>query len=236
MPPKKLDIWDYFHEGGIQNTAHKRAYCLGCLEQHRPTDIIDVDMDQDMDSARQAPQMASTDWIDAAIPLVKSVLGVKGPMAAHLTSCPHASADAKKEAKAVQGSNKRSRDESAESSAKPSKKHASFLAVEKKMKQPELKVFKGLDIPFNDAQAEMVQTQFLRATVSANLPFLWTTDPEVIKLFLMFRSRATEVMPSDAVLSGRLLDESATRVDTSVKVELGTKEAFYTDFFAQKGR
>ncbi|KAK6966893.1 hypothetical protein R3P38DRAFT_2374100, partial [Favolaschia claudopus] len=59
--PKKLDIWNYFHEGGIQNTAHKRAYCLGCLEQHRPADIIDVDMD----SERQAPQMASTDWIDA---------------------------------------------------------------------------------------------------------------------------------------------------------------------------
>ncbi|KAK6983944.1 ribonuclease H-like domain-containing protein [Favolaschia claudopus] len=201
MPPKKLDIWNYFHEGGTQNTAHKRAYCLGCLEQHRPADIIDVDMD----SEGQAPQMASTDWIDAA------------------------------EARAVKASNnKRSRDESADAdntadSAKPSKKHASFLAVEKKMKQPQLKVFKGIDMPFNDAQTDMVKAQFLRATVSANLPFLWTTDAEVIKLFLMFRSRATDVMPSDDVLSGRLLDESAAQVDSDVKAELAGKSDGWKD-------
>ncbi|KAJ6623275.1 hypothetical protein B0H10DRAFT_1944001 [Mycena sp. CBHHK59/15] len=69
--------------------------------------------------------------------------------------------------------------------------------VEKSMEQTQLKVFKGLNIPFSDAQVEAVCTQFCRATISANLPFRWTVDPEIIKLFLMFRSTATDIMPAD---------------------------------------
>ncbi|KAJ7838351.1 hypothetical protein B0H14DRAFT_3459380 [Mycena olivaceomarginata] len=94
------------------------------------------------------------------------------------------------------------------------------------MQQTELKVFRGLNIPFNDAQSEIVRNQFLRATISANLPFRWTLDPEIIKLFFMFRSTATDVMPSDKVISGRLLDEAAARVEkeivSTVKGKYGT--------------
>ncbi|KAJ7820529.1 hypothetical protein B0H14DRAFT_3472280 [Mycena olivaceomarginata] len=102
-------------------------------------------------------------------------------------------------------------------SEEPSRKRKrnEFQVVEKSM-QTQLKVFKGLDIPFSDAQAELVRTQFLRATISANLPFLGTLDPEVIKLFLMFRSTATDVMPSYQVISGRLLNEEVAKVEKEV--------------------
>jgi hypothetical protein len=136
-------------------------------------------------------------------------------MIAHLTSCPHASAAAKKAAKQLKG--EKSRDDADDDDAPSGKrKRVEFVAVEKVMQQTELKVFKGLNIPFNDAQAEIVRDQFLRATISANLPFRWTLDPEIIKLFLMFRSTATDVMPSDKVISGRLLDEATARVEKEI--------------------
>lgn len=78
-----------------------------------------------------------------------------------------------------------------------SKKHKHVFEVTKKeMKQTTLKVFRGLDIPFSSKQTALVQCQFLQATISANLPFQWTKNAKVIKLFLMFQSTATDVMPS----------------------------------------
>ncbi|KAJ7816154.1 hypothetical protein B0H14DRAFT_2602864 [Mycena olivaceomarginata] len=70
----------------------------------------------------------------------------------------------------------------------------------------------GVDMPFSHAQRDLVQTQFLRANVSANLPFRWTLNPDVIKLFLMFRSTATDVMPTAKVISGRLLDKEEVKL------------------------
>ncbi|KAJ7794703.1 hypothetical protein B0H14DRAFT_2621692 [Mycena olivaceomarginata] len=48
MPPKKGPLWQFFHQGGTQNTSHYKAYCLGCIEAHHQThgndsDAIDVD-------------------------------------------------------------------------------------------------------------------------------------------------------------------------------------------------
>ncbi|KAJ7234711.1 hypothetical protein C8J57DRAFT_1249061 [Mycena rebaudengoi] len=43
----------------------------------------------------------------------------------------------------------------------------------------------GTNIPFSSAEIERVRNQFLRATISANLPFRWTEDIEIIKLFIM---------------------------------------------------
>jgi hypothetical protein len=61
-----------------------------------------------------------------------------------------------------------------------------FEKVRESMKQMELKVFKRISILFNNAQEKLIQNQFLWATISANLPFRWTEDAEVIKLFLLF--------------------------------------------------
>ncbi|KAJ7023602.1 ribonuclease H-like domain-containing protein [Mycena alexandri] len=90
------------------------------------------------------------------------------------------------------------------------------MAVEKSFKQSKLEVFKGLDIPFNGAQIEAIQAQFLRATQSANLPERWTTDAEVLKLFMMFRSRAGDVIPSRRQLGGSLLKNASDSIDAEI--------------------
>jgi hypothetical protein len=103
-----------------------------------------------------------------------------------------------------------------ESDVAPSKKRKCVAAVEKSLKQSELKGIKGINIPFNQTQKEIIQTQFLRATISANLPFRWVIDPEVIKLFLMFRSAAGAVIPDRKALSGRLLNTESIQVAENV--------------------
>jgi hypothetical protein len=108
----------------------------------------------------------------------------------------------------------------------PPQKRKRFTQVESSMKkQGQLKAFKGVNMPFSDAQRDLVQTQFLHATVLANLPFRWTLNPEVIKLFLMFRSTATDVMPTDKVVSVRLLDEEEAKVHKKMVKALKGKYA-----------
>ena len=52
---------------------------------------------------------------------------------------------------------------------KPKKKL--LTKVETSMKQSQLKVFQGINVPFTDEQEKLVCEQFLHATISANLPF-----------------------------------------------------------------
>jgi hypothetical protein len=150
---------------------------------------------------------------------VKPVTGKKESMIAHLIGakpCPNASKAAKAAARKVAGKAAAEEDgvdgDDESDGAAPAKKRKRIAAVEKSLKQSELKVFKGIDIPFSEAQKEIIQTQFLRATISANMPFRWVTNPEVIKLFLMFRSAAGAVIPDRKALSGRLLNEESKRV------------------------
>jgi hypothetical protein len=98
-----------------------------------------------------------------------------------------------------------------------------FRNVEKAMKQPELKVYRGANIPFSSSELERIRAQFLRATVSANLPFRWTEDVEVIKLLLMFRSTACDAIPSRDVLSGTLLDKASSEVEKTLRAALKLK-------------
>ena len=156
--------------------------------------------------------------------------GEKNAMIAHLigaNACQNASAAAKKLARRLKaeksevevaengGSDADNEDETGRGPAR--KKRCLFETTKKEMQQTELKVFRGIDVPFNQAQAELVQHQFLRATISANLPFQWTENVEVIKLFLMFRSAATNVVPTRNVLSGCLLDIADKDVEREVK-------------------
>ncbi|KAJ3995444.1 ribonuclease H-like domain-containing protein [Lentinula boryana] len=112
------------------------------------------------------------------------------------------------------------------SSPQPSKKRKAVDQVE--TVQTKLKVFKGISIPFNDEEKKAIHKQFLRATISANLPFLWVEDPEVIKLFLMFRSAAGNVIPSREVVGGRLLSEEYERVEQELAAELKGKKVTLT--------
>ncbi|KAJ6609661.1 hypothetical protein B0H10DRAFT_2438408 [Mycena sp. CBHHK59/15] len=217
MPPHKGPLWDFFWTGEKHNQHHFKAHCLGCISSKRPT-VIDVD-DIGNGAGPGPVALEAETWFHAAVSQTPSVLGVKASMIAHLIACPHASASAKKVAKQEKGgkstastSKTSTADASSSDDGAPAKKKRKvFKNVERNMRQSELKVFRGIDIPFSDAQAEMIRTQFLRATISANLPFRWTLDPEIIKLFLMFRSTATDVMPSDKVVSGRLLDEETAK-------------------------
>ncbi|KAJ6605628.1 hypothetical protein B0H10DRAFT_1820812 [Mycena sp. CBHHK59/15] len=235
MPPHKGPLWDFFWTGEKQNQHHFKAHCLGCISSKRPT-VIDVD-DIGNGAGPGPVALEAETWFHAGasshatVSQTPSVLGVKASMIAHLIACPHASASAKKVAKQEKGgkstastSKTSTADASSSDDGAPAKKKRKvFKNVERNMRQSELKVFRGIDIPFSDAQAEMIRTQFLRATISANLPFRWTLDPEIIKLFLMFRSTATDVMPSDKVVSGRLLDEETAKVDKQVVKALNGK-------------
>ncbi|KAE9397312.1 hypothetical protein BT96DRAFT_957953 [Gymnopus androsaceus JB14] len=162
-------------------------------------------------------------------------------MVAHILggerSCLHASSEATEKAKELKKKKqkgKRARTDEVEedvdstnnSSPAPSKKHKAVDRVVKQ--QTKLKVFKGISIPFTDEQEKEVHTQFLRATVSANLPYSWVSDPEVIKLLIMFCSCAGDVIPSRKVLAERLLKEEHQRVEEELKSQLEGKKVTLT--------
>jgi hypothetical protein len=96
------------------------------------------------------------------------------------------------------------------------KKRKLISGVEKSLKQSKLKVFKGISVPFTREQIGIVKQQFLRATISANLPFRWTEDIEVVKLFLLLRSTAADVIPARKVLAGTLLNDASQMVETQL--------------------
>ncbi|KAF8888469.1 ribonuclease H-like domain-containing protein [Gymnopilus junonius] len=89
--------------------------------------------------------------------------------------------------------------------------------VKASLKQTQLKVFRGINVPFTEEQQKIVSKQFLRATISVNLPFRWVDDPEIIKLFLLFRATVDEAMPNCQQLSGRLLDNADAAVMQRLK-------------------
>jgi 16S rRNA A1518/A1519 N6-dimethyltransferase RsmA/KsgA/DIM1 with predicted DNA glycosylase/AP lyase activity len=100
------------------------------------------------------------------------------------------------------------------------KKRKEVTGVAQSLRQTELKVFRGIAVPFNAEQIVTVRRQFLRATISANLPFRWADDIEVIKLFMMFRSTADNVIPSQKTLAGRLLNEENEKVEEALVKKL----------------
>ena len=164
--------------------------------------------------------------------MVAHVLGKGGG-----NPCPNASAAARNAARAVRnvkGKGKRELEEAStdndvddDQKAKPAKKKL-LTKIERSFMQSQLKVFRGIQVPFNSEQAEIVREQFLCATISANLPFRWIEDPEVVSLFLLFRSTATDVMPSRHQLSGRLLDRANDKVTDRVKALLRGQYAILT--------
>lgn len=113
---------------------------------------------------------------------IGGVLGVKDSMIAHILGkngrdpCPNASDDAQKTARKEKKDpkGKRVRDEGSDSDNEEEKKQVKrklLTKVETNMKQSQLKVFRGIHVPFSEEQEAIVHKQFLRATISANLPF-----------------------------------------------------------------
>ncbi|KAJ6556918.1 ribonuclease H-like domain-containing protein [Mycena sp. CBHHK59/15] len=110
-------------------------------------------------------------------------------------------------------------DEGAEGS-RGRKKRKLVRAVETSFSQSKLKVHKGINIPFSDDQKIAITHQTLRATQSANLPERWTSDPKVMKLFIMMRSRAMDAIPSRSQLGGSLLEKAATKIDAKIAAQV----------------
>ena len=243
MPPQKNPIWDHFLAGEKQNAAHVRAHCCGCIEKCCPAGST-----VELDDNGNPTKLSSESWVVAAknnLPYVASVsnaklsckackadvggvLGVKDSMVAHISGrspCPNASPAARKTARALKkGKGKRERDDSSSESdnqttKKPAKKKL-LTKVETSMKQSHLKVFRGIQVPFTSEQKSIVHEQFLRVTISANLPFQWVEDPEVMILFLLFRSTAGEVIPSRKEISGQLLNKADTALLKRLKIAL----------------
>ncbi|TFK58634.1 hypothetical protein BDN72DRAFT_781827 [Pluteus cervinus] len=234
MPPAKGALWEFFLAGSKQNGSHVCAHCLGCLETKRPAGST-IDLDDEGN-----PKLTSESWvIDACNEDVGGVLGVKKSMIAHILGphgnkpCPNSSEAARKVARKARentdgGGKKRERDPSSDeegSGEKKKVKRKALARVEKNMKQTQLKLFRGIQVPFNEEQMKIVQEQFLRATISANLPFRWVEDPEVVALFLLFRSTAGLVIPSRQQVSGELLDKANSEVMKRVKAVLDGRYA-----------
>jgi len=149
--------------------------------------------------------------------MIAHILGRNGS-----NPCPNTSEEAQKMARAEKkGKKKREWDgggsDSENNGEKKRAKRKLLTNVEATLKQSQLKVFRGIQVPFTEEQAAIVHAQFLRATISANLPFRWVEDPEVILLFMLFRSTAGSVMPMRQQLSGQLLDDANAAVTKRLK-------------------
>ncbi|KAJ6615716.1 hypothetical protein B0H10DRAFT_2435314 [Mycena sp. CBHHK59/15] len=237
MPPKRNPIWDYFVKGELQNSSHSKAYCRFCMKHH---------LGLNHPSNQGTVGMANLEWNEATFVQARadagSVLGVKDSMIAHLIGanpCPYAMPEAQKHAKKIKNGKAPATDSADDGSdnEQPMKKRKLFCKVENLMKQTELQVFRGLNIPFNKDEVARIQQQFLRATVSANLLFRWTENPEIIKLMIMFRATACGVIPSREVISGRLLDAASAEVEKTLQGALkGQNVVLSTDSWKDDSR
>ena len=149
--------------------------------------------------------------------MIAHILGKNGG-----NPCPNTSEEARKVARTEKkGKKKRARDgEGSDSEIDGEKrrmKRKLLTNIEANLKQSQLKVFRGIQVPFTEEQAAIVHQQFLHATISANLPFRWAEDPEVISLFMLFRSTAGTVMPTRQQISGQFLDDANAAVTKRLK-------------------
>ncbi|KAF8993152.1 ribonuclease H-like domain-containing protein [Cyathus striatus] len=233
MPTSKGPIWDHFYVGLKQNTSHSRAHCHGCVGVHRPSNEA-IELDDEGNPILQ--DVSNYNFLVAIKDDIGGVCGVKSAMISHIKNCKNVSKDARKLAKGLEkpkegGKRVREKDsdeDEEESTEGPAKKKHLHSKIKAKLEQSTLKLFRGINVPFDDEQKVIVRRQYLHATISANLPFRWVEDPEVIALFLLFRSTADVVMPSRLQVAGSLLDNEDEVVTMRLKMILKGKYAVVT--------
>ncbi|KAF5342808.1 hypothetical protein D9758_013365 [Tetrapyrgos nigripes] len=232
MPPSLGPLWEFFHcSSDKSNSSHNRAYCLGCIQKHRPEGVA-IQLDE---NGKEVFNLSDA-WFITALTQVKNVNGTKSTMMPHILKCENASKWAKKVAQQLKAGEKggnngtEADDESSDgegTSSRPLKRQK--LDKVKTYTQQTLKLPKGIDIPFTNEQKKAIKKQFGRATTSANLPFHWIHDPEVIALLLMFRSCALDVIPERRELAGRILNEAYEEVEEELAETLHKKNVTMTD-------
>ncbi|KAJ6546775.1 hypothetical protein B0H10DRAFT_2243447 [Mycena sp. CBHHK59/15] len=241
MAPASGPLWAYFHSSTNKpNGVHYRVTHWRCIDTRRPAaKPIDVDASVDVTLIQNATWFA--DALASAIAAKCDVNGEKKAMAGHLRRCAHATVQEKAAAAKVNPTKaetkttqvaegeaaKRAREATAsDADDKDDTGHKckKVKAIEKSFKQSKLEVFKGLDIPFNASQKEAIHAQFLCAMQSANLPEMWTTDAKILKLFMMFRLRAGDIIPSRTQLGGSLLKDACDRIDAEIMEELNGED------------
>jgi hypothetical protein len=126
--------------------------------------------------------------------MVAHIIGHKGH-----NPCPHASLDAKVAAKAYQTAEAEKKLQQAHA-RKKQKTRDSDSDDMPHLTQQKLKVFRGINVPFSKEQEEAIALQACRAAISVNGSFDIFEDPEMLKLFRMFRSAADDVLLSGKVL------------------------------------
>ncbi|KAL1711570.1 hypothetical protein EV715DRAFT_215183 [Schizophyllum commune] len=237
MPSPQGTMWQHFITNGEPaNTAHKKAFCRGCISHARPRAVaseLDEEGRECMDTAlkqdwfKQACDDGELEWVRGEkIVMANHILGTgKRP------ACAHASRAARKDAEWVKeggekgkGTKRRNRGDDPDGeeceqdeSGSQKKKVKRLEALEKSLSQSKLKVYPGHSMPFPKESIGPLKTQVGRATMSANLPFRWIEDIEVLKLFYMLRTAAPAELPTAFVLRGRLLDEMSDEVEGEIK-------------------
>ncbi|EJD40381.1 hypothetical protein AURDEDRAFT_127706 [Auricularia subglabra TFB-10046 SS5] len=228
-------LWKYYHAGEKQNTAHKKAYCLFCIAKRRPANIPhDVDHVAGIDKEKAKAK----EWFKTIVAAMEQesapgcVLGVKDSMVAHLDgrkACEHAPKVAKKDAKRVRlGIDEEPDTDASEDERTKKRRRTAVQSKVEKLTQLTIKTWKGVDMPFSEAQITEISKEFAHATVSANLAHTWIEDPEVIRLFVLFRSRACDAIPSRRVLSDRLIPEQGQHAEKVLEAAITGKNTTLT--------
>ncbi|KAJ7876867.1 hypothetical protein B0H14DRAFT_2342469 [Mycena olivaceomarginata] len=214
MAPTLGDIWGPFHRSEDRpNGSHHRATHWRCIDTFRPANApINIDI------ADKLSLMKNEEWFDKGMCwLSRGVHGLTKLKALAAKTAPTQSekkiAEKRKLEKTASDVDGNTADDEAGGS---SQRGAKRKKVDKSFTQSKLEVFRGLDIPFSEVQKDAIHEQFLRATQSANLPEHWVEDPEILKLFIMFRGRALDVIPTRAALGGPLLTRASERVDAEI--------------------
>jgi len=205
--------------------------CNPCLRNHGSSQV------RDRTRNCQTYVLKAVKVTEGDNPTFRGVRGEKKAMLAHILGprntsgkeCPHVAPERRRVARSIGGdSRKRERDNNSEDDtndiATDSIGSSSSNLPAKRAKvverQTTLTLPRGVDVPFSEDAQKLLKRQALRATISANLPFRWLDDPEVIKLIFMLRPPALAVLPGRNGLSGSVLTREAEMVEQKMEADL----------------
>jgi hypothetical protein len=163
-----------------------------------------------------------------AVKVAKDVNGVAESMATHINGyrghlpCPYASNAAKEAARSHKSKRNTPKTTTSMTGQKRPFQHSEAPSdheddasepQQKKLCQSILRVFRGIDIPFTEEQKSAVKEQATRAIISTGPSFSLFEDLEMVKLMVMLRSTAPQVLPKSKAARTTWLDKCAGRVE-----------------------